>query len=454
MTRILLINAIDPLLEVQYRFPPLGLGYLASALRRHYGEKAFDFRVVYRNVEKEIRDYVPDVVGITCVSQNYGIARKYAACAKSHNIPVIIGGIHISTLPQTMTADMDYAVIGEGEQTIVELMKIYMDTGNFPASQTSRVKGLAFHTTDGIKLTEPRPLIEPLDMIDRPARDILNFHSYANIFSSRGCPYKCTFCFSTRFWNKVRFFSAEYVLEEIKEMVNRHKVTRISFYDDLMIADKRRLERLVPMIRREPSLSKVEFGINARANLLTEDTVRLLKDMKCMTVGMGLESGNERTLKYLKGGSVSVEDNYNAVKMLHKYGITANASFIIGSPDETEEEILDTLRFIKTSGIDFVDTYFLTPLPGTPVWEEASRRGLVSDNMDWSRLNIFHARDPIIMSERLSREDLLKMQRKFEIARLMLAARTAWRHPFLKGMIIAGISNVANRLRRLSCAYQ
>jgi anaerobic magnesium-protoporphyrin IX monomethyl ester cyclase len=452
--KILFINAINPFAEVQYRFPQLGLGYLAASLRNHFED--IQIRIVDRDVEKELDAFKPEIVGITSVSQNYNYAKQYAKMAKKRGAKVIIGGIHISALPQTMTEDMDVAVMGEGEQTIVELVEALLTQSLlFHGDIFKNIKGIAYRDEGGsLNLTQPREFIEPLDSIPFPARDLLKTGRFGNIFSSRGCPYTCTFCASTRYWNKLRFFSAEYVVAEIKEMVEKYGARRISFYDDLMIADKARLEKMADLIQREPVLDKIKFGINARANLITDYTAEILKAMHVNSVGMGLESGNERTLRYLKGGSVSVEDNYNAVKTLHRYGIAANASFIIGSPDETREEILDTLKFIKTSGLNFVDTFFLTPLPGTPIWEEAKRRGLVSDDMDFSRLNIFHAKDPIIMSERIGRDELLKLHRRFEIARLGIAAKGAWVHPFFGAMVKAGMANVTNVFRRATCSQQ
>ncbi len=444
---ILFINAINPFLEVQYRFPQLGLGYLAASLREHFDD--IQIRIVDRDVEKNLDEYKPKIVGITAVSQNWGYAKQYAKMAKQRGIPVIVGGIHISALPKTMTEDMDFAVMGEGEQTIVELVAAL--SNHLPVKD---IKGIVYRSTNGLMQTEPRPFIEPLDSIPFPARDLLKTSRFGNIFSSRGCPYACTFCASTRYWNKLRFFSAEYVVAEIKEMVERYAAKRISFYDDLMIADKARLEKIADLIQREPRLAKTTFGINARANLITDHTAQILKAMHVNSVGMGLESGNARTLRYLKGGSVSVEDNYNAVKVLHRYGIAANASFIIGSPDETREEIIDTLNFIKASGLNFVDTFFLTPLPGTPVWEDAIRRGLVSDDMDFSRLNIFHAKNPIIMSGRVNRGELMRLHKRFEAIRLRIAAKGAWRHPFFGAMVKAGMANVANIFRRATCSLQ
>jgi len=425
--KILFVNAIDPLSEVQYRWPNLGLGYLASSIRHHFGPKAFEIRIVDRKIPETIKSFHPEIVGITAVSQNYGFAKQYARIAKLSGAAVIIGGMHITALPQTMTEDMDVAVLGEGESAIIDLLADY----------------------PSVKERYSSPLIEPLDIIPRPARDLLNIRVQSSLFSSRGCPYRCTFCFSSRYWQKVRFFSAEYVAEELREMASMG-VKRVNFYDDLMIADRPRLEKLHDIIVRDPVLSKLKFWLNARANLVTQDVCEIMASMGVVSVGMGLESGNERTLKYLKGGSVSVEDNYAAVRNLHKYGIAATASFVIGSPDETEEEIMDTYRFIANSGLDFVDTFPLVPFPETPVWEEAQARGLVSEDMDWNRLNVYYTKksNPIIMSKHLTRQDMDRIYAKFHRQRLFLAARKAWFHPFFKEMVKAGIKKGFNSCRK------
>jgi radical SAM superfamily enzyme YgiQ (UPF0313 family) len=443
--RILFINAIDPYSEVQSRWPNLGLGYLASALRPYF---KIDFKIVSRNIPQEIKSFRPDIVGITAVSQNYGYAKQYAAVAKQAGLPVIIGGMHISALPYSMTRDMDIAVIGEGERTIVEVVeRLWSPNG---IKDLSSVKGIAFRINDRIFMTGPRPLIDPLDQISRPARDLMKIRTQSSLFSSRGCPYRCTFCASSRYWKAVRFFSASYVCYELMEMIFMG-VKRVNFYDDLMIADLPRLIELHNNIVNHRELRRLRFWLNARANTVTEETAHLMADMGVVSVGMGLESGNARTLKYLKGGSVSVEDNYNAIRLLHENGIAATASFVIGSPDETEEEIMDTYHFIENSGLDFVDVFPLVPYPGTPVWDEARARGFVSDiDMDWSRLGIYHnkKKDPIIMSRHLTRADMDRIYAKFQRLRLKIAAKRAWFHPFFKEMIKAGSKKLFNSMRK------
>jgi anaerobic magnesium-protoporphyrin IX monomethyl ester cyclase len=254
------------------------------------------------------------------------------------------------------------------------------------------------------------------------------------MFTSRGCPYRCVFCSSSRFWGKLRFFSAEYVVKEIKSIKETYpQVKMISFYDDLFIADKPRLKRIVELLTEESLNEKLAFSCSCRANLVADDVAKLLKEMNVVSVGMGLESGNQRILTYLKGEGITVEHNRNAVKILKKNSLAANASFVIGSPDETREEILETLEFIKEINLDFVDTYVLTPLPGTPVWEYAKKRGLVSDNMDWGKLDVSFAENhekAIILSEKLSREELLSLYKTFQSLRYRTMLKNALKHPF------------------------
>jgi anaerobic magnesium-protoporphyrin IX monomethyl ester cyclase len=449
--RFLLIDAIDPLAELERRYPSLGLGYLASALRSRFGRDAFHFKIVYEHVARELTEFRPDIVGIRCVSQNYGRARAYAQMAKRRGLPVLIGGVHISAVPTSLSRDMDVAVIGEGEETIVELLGAFIATGRLDTNRLGDIQGLAYWHDGQVNITQARAPILHLDDIPFPARDLLSIDMHTYMFTSRGCPYRCIFCFSTRYWPKVRFASAEYVVNEIKEIISSYHVSLISFYDDLFIADRQRLEQIASLLEAGNIVGKVRFSCNCRANLLGEDTVRLLKRMGIVSVSMGLESGSDRILKSLKGEQISVADNERAVALLNKYGIAANASFVIGSPMETREEILQTLDFIKSNDLSYVDVYMLTPLPGTPIWEYAESRGLVSDSMDWEKLNINFGRNPqnaIVLSETLTRDDLLQLYRLFQRQRLIIGAKRTWRHPYVQDLPKFALNVLRDRLRR------
>lgn len=439
MKKVLFIRAVDVISEVESRYPGLGLAYLASSLKYRFGENFFDFKIIERGdeieVKKQILSFKPDIVGISSVTQNYNLAKDYAKYAKSCGIPVIIGGVHISMLPESLSEDMDVACIGEGEKTIVELFELFIRRGRFPKNELKNIKGIAYRENDEVLVkTGTMPLIQKLDDIRMPARDLLEIGKHSYIFSSRGCPYRCSFCASSRFWNTVRLFSAEYVVKEIKELYEKYNVKIISFYDDLFIISPQRLADITMLLKKEEMHGKIKFTCSCRSNLVNDNTAKLLKKMGVVSVGLGLESGSGRILNYLKGESTSIQHNINAVKILKKHGIAVNASFVIGSPDETEMEMMETYNFIKKNNLDLVDIYVLMPLPGTPVWQYALDKNLVSSDMDWSKLNVnfeMNHRKSIVVSEIYTRDQMYGFYKKFRRLRLYMNIKNIWHSPFL-----------------------
>lgn len=415
--RFLFINAIDPSRKIETAYPPLGIGYLVSSLRKHFGRDQINFKVVEDNIEQEIISFKPDIVGISSVSQNYNRAIAYAKIAKKYKLPVMCGGVHISMIPSSLTRNIDVGVIGEGEETICDLFELFRKNGNFPKEHLRKIKGIIYWDDDRITITDNRKSIHSLDKLPFPARDLFAIRPSTYMFTSRGCPYRCTFCASSRFWHKFRFFSAEYVVSEIQYLVNKYNVNNIFFYDDLFTARRKRTGRIIELLRGKNLLRKVNFSCSIRANLVNDETIQLLKEMGVKSISMGLESGCSETLKYLKGDNIEIRDNENAIRIIKKYGILTCGSVIIGSPKEDKEDILETLKFIKKSHLDGLDVYILTPFPGTPVWNYAKSRGLVSEKMDWSRLNVDfdnNYNSAIILSERLTRKQIYKLFLQFK----------------------------------------
>jgi len=446
--KFLFINAIDPSREVETRYPPLGIGYLAASLRGRFGEDAIEFRVVDSDIEDEIITFKPDIAGISSVTQNYNKAIAYSKIAKRHGLSVVCGGVHISMLPSTLTKEMDVGVIGEGEDTVCELVDLFVRKGSFDKGELGRVRGIIYWDEGGsLTATPRRDLIYPLDRIPFPARDLFDppykspgfnpgmegmafqrgrepqprrrrrqgrggstIKPSTYMFTSRGCPYRCAFCASSRYWDKVRFFSAEYVANEIEYLVKKYNAAEISFQDDLFMYDMERIRRIISLLKQRYLLGKVAFSGAARASLVNEEVTGVLKDLGVKLIGMGLESGCDRTLKYLKGEAASVKANEDAVRIIRKHGIAVSGSFIIGSPQEERGDVLETLRFIKRNRMDSFDAYVLTPFPGTPVWDYALSRGLVSDDMNWDLLNVNfedNYNSAIILSEKLSRKEIV-----------------------------------------------
>ena len=425
--RVLLAEAVDRSKLEETFAPNLGLGYLASYLRSKV--EGVDVRLIDRDLAGALESFQPHVAGISSVSQNYNRAKCMARVCHESGSLVVIGGAHISALPETLSPHMDLGVIGEGEATMAEIVQVFCDHGPQPGpSHWAEVPGVVFRDPQGeIHRTPARPLIEPLDRIPFPARDLLPPNSsYYHMISSRGCPYNCTFCSSTRFWGRVRFHSPEYVVQEVETLLDAYAPQHITFFDDLFIASRKRLRRIVSLIRERGIHKRVAFELTVRANLVDEETVDLLQRMNVFNVIMGLESGNDRVLRSLKG-NVRLEQNQRAVDLLSEAGIGISATFVIGAPDETREEILDTLTFIRQNPLSEARTYLLTPLPGTPIWDEAQDRGLVSDDMDWDRLDLTeNPGDKVVISENLTAEELDRLYARFDQVRLRKQLKRFW----------------------------
>lgn len=419
MTKILFIDSVTyqgKVSEHEIWVNHPGLLYLCGALRQRFGRDYFDIKVIYKDIDEHLRDFKPDVVAITSVSQNYTIAKKYAELAKRAGKSVIIGGVHISAVPYSLTDDMDAGVLGEGEETIIELLELYEKEKAFTNKDTLRsIKGIVYKENGRIVLTESRPLITPLDKIPYQARDLAYGKQYPRVFTSRGCPYKCNFCFIAYNKGKIRFFPVDYVVEEIKELAKKHNYIRIE--DDLFIANKKRLAEIVASLTKLGIPKRVTFNCTVRANMVDDKTARLLKEMNVTSISIGIESGVQRILTYLKGDNVTVEDNRRSIEILKKHGIQCAAGIIIGAPTETKEEILETLKFVKESRLDRFWIFLLTPFPGTPVWNYALQKGLVSNDMDYSLLKMEFGENPdkvIVLSEVLSKKELYELYKLFE----------------------------------------
>ena len=382
--RVMVVNPVDYRSLVEMGFPHLGIGSLSASIKQSF--RGLETLVVKGHLQEWIHSWQPDIAAITSVSQYWDEAKFHAQRCKQGGLPVIVGGVHATWLPETMTEDMDVLVLQEGEKTILDLLRLFRAEGEFRPDSLRRIPGIAFRDHGEVVKTESRPMVADLDSLPHIDRTILAHSYHAGMFTSRGCPYHCTFCASTRYWPKMRFNSAEYVAEEI-ESLWREGATQITFLDDLFVADKRRLVALGEILGRRDLLGKLRYICNVRSNLVTDDLCRILRDLGVRIVGIGMESADPVSLAYLKGrGTVTVEDHARALEKLANFNITAHPSFIIGSPEESREQIMATYRFIKEHRVPDFEVYVLMPFPGTPVWEEAVQRGLVTLDMKWERL--------------------------------------------------------------------
>jgi len=380
--------------------PHFGLTCLAAFIKEKLPEVKIS---IVEGVDpiKEILVKEPDLIGITSDTIAFTRTLKLVKKIKSKfDSPIIIGGVHITALPETLNPAFQLGVIGEGEITLLELLKVFKKYRGFPKRAIAEIKGIVFRDKKRLITTGKREPISDIDSLPYPARDLtpmeeLYLKDQLNLFgvrrlatmmTSRGCPYGCVFCGSPVQWPGVRFHSPEYVVKEMKFLLKKYRIDGVMFWDDLFITPEARLVKLVKLIKKEGLHKKLTFFGYARANLINEKVCRILQEINTKRLIFGLESGSEKILGYLKKHSVTIADNQRAVKLCRKYGITTSSGFIVGTPGEKIKDLKKTYQFIKKYPLDNMHIFFLTPYPGTEIWNIAQKKGLVSEEMDFGSL--------------------------------------------------------------------
>ena len=369
--------------------PPLGLLYVAAYLREHGSHEVLvvDAQVEelgYAALEQRLAPLAPfDVVGMTVmtftlfdVMKTLRVAKKVCPQAKG-----VLGGPHASIFPEETCRlpGVDYVVHGEGEIPFAELVGM-LGAGTDACS----VKGIAFLGDDGEYVDNGvGDLIEDLDSLPFPARDLTPYSAYGSIlakrlpittiFTSRGCPFKCSFCDRPHLGKQFRSMGAARVIEEI-ECCIKMGIHEFLVYDDTFTVDRRRVLDICKMII-ERGLD-IGFDIRARVDTMDEEMLHLLKLAGCRGVHYGIESGSEKILKVLKKG-ISLEKARQVLRQTKKEGIQTLAYFMIGCPTETRADIEATFRAMKEMDPDFLHLTILTPFPSTPLYLQALEEGVI-----------------------------------------------------------------------------
>ena len=380
-----------------YPDPPLALCYLASYARKynpHITIQILDQLPEDKILEKIKKDN-PDIIGLSSASQNYYKVKKIAEQIKSiSNSILIIGGIHVTNLPNSFdNSPFDLGIIGEGEKTFSLFLRDFDEHKKINIKSLKKIKGLLLRDNNKVINTGFPDLIENLDDIPIPARDLLKMEYYTLpslsgnpehigiMLTSRGCPYNCKFCSSTTFWKrKIRFFSAQRVADEIEILHKKYGYNWIEIYDDLFTSNKQRLKEIIQFLREKKILGKVNFTVMGRANCFDEELAVLLKELNVKNIYFGIESGSPRIVEYLKD-KITLDDDIRAIEISRKYGLNPGGLFMIGVPGEKEEDMEATYQFILKYLPDNYSLGQMSAFPNTPIWDCTVKKNLIKKDM-------------------------------------------------------------------------
>lgn len=370
-----------------YRQPSLGIGYLAAVLEK----KGVGVSLIDRTISKtevsflanEIVAKRPRIAGFYCISETYKTILEIIGIIKDKDpsIITVIGGPHVYGMPEESMADsaIDYAFRGEAEEGILGFLNALASGSGF-----ENVQGLVYRR-DGRVMVNHLALVKDLDSIPFPARhlypplgmyrpSILAYKRLpaTGILTSRGCAHRCIFCHSGKGDFKLRFHSAGYVLDEMALLKKDFGIKELIIFDDTFLIDQERARRICQgMIERRLDMT---WSCNARVNNLDKDLLVLLKKAGCWLVQLGIESGNQKVLDGINKG-ITLEAAQKACRLVYEAGLQVKAYFILGHPGETVETLNDTISFMKRIPVHYVSINFMTPLPGTELWENVQKYG-------------------------------------------------------------------------------
>jgi len=366
--------------------PPLGLLYLAGYLEEYSSHRVevIDSQaeeLSYPELKERILAARPDLVGLTAMTFTLLDVLETARMVKEAcpGVPVVVGGAHAFLYPaETVNLpNCDYVVSGEGEESFAILVNSLEE-----GTPLDKVPGLTYIDDNEIRTNPIPPLCGDLDSLPFPARRLSPYWKYSSVmakrqpittmFTSRGCPFRCSFCDRPHLGKQFRYRSANNVVDEIEECV-KIGINEFLVYDDTFTVNRERALAVCDEIIKR----KLDIGwdIRARVDCVDEELLRRLKAANCERIHYGVEAGTEKILKVLNKG-ITLDQVKETVALTKKIGIETLAYFMIGSPTETREDIMRTIDFALKLKPDFVHITILCPFPATEIYSQGLRDGI------------------------------------------------------------------------------
>jgi len=402
-------------------FFPIGLGYIGAVLE----ENGYDVDLIDVDNQKISDDHIAEklkngnygLVGITATSPTIGSAFKLAHFIKSKvDTRIVLGGVHPTIFPEHSfeSPDIDFTIRGEGEDSILELVRALDKGGDF-----KKILGLSFRGDNKVFHNQPRTLIMDLDRIPFPMTHRLNTSHYtfanalmkriAPMITSRGCPGRCTYCCTQKmFGTKMRYRSANNVLREMLYLKDEFDIQELHMWDDNFISNKNFVIELRNLMKERKLTFKISLMNGVRVDYFSEEIAGYLKDMGVYSVGFGFESGNQKILNGVRKG-IKLETSMKAIRIAKQFGFETWGFFMLGLIGDDEKSINETIKFALKLDPDIAKFHILKPFPGTEVYEQLKRSGLLLSE-DFDRYSI-HS-EPVHKLPALTGDDLMALQRK------------------------------------------
>ncbi len=453
--RVMLVNPKFRLPIDTRTTPHLGLAYLAAVSEEAgYETIIFDADVEDEPIIEAVKRFQPDIVGITTNTPQVKQAWRTAAAIKAvKDIPVVLGGPHVSVLPaeSAQRPEVDVVVRGEGEPVWLKLCEIIergkKNNPNYTAadflnpknSELTSLLGISYFTGDGKEHHNPNhPPVADLDTLPWPAYHLFKMDRYTNlqpatdsvdgsksfsIMTSRGCPYRCTFCSQSIMPIKWRPRTPENVLAEWRHLVEDLGAEEIGVLDDSANIDVRRLDKISDLLI-ENKLNHVPwiFVNGIRANLASKEILAKLKKAGLLRTAFGVETGDPDVLLSIDK-KIDHDTIREAFKNAKAVGLETIGFFIIGLPGETEESMEKTIKFACEVDPLIANFSMMTPYPGTKVYEIVKRRGhLLVD--DWEDYIFFDGKARYEMGEMTA--EIIERKWKEAYRRFYLRPHRIW----------------------------
>jgi radical SAM superfamily enzyme YgiQ (UPF0313 family) len=399
MARILLIKSRNLDRIQSGATPPLGIMYLASYIReKRHDEVMIKDLLFIDDLDNElvriISQFNPSIVGISAIANEAENLHKIASIVKVYNpkIKVIIGGPYLSSFKSEAMADenIDIGVIGEGEETFIELLnKIENDTADL-----SSVNGIIYQDDNKIIATQQRPYIYDLDMLPYPAYDLIDINAYKRfkgestarlgkytvVLTSRGCPFHCIYCHNM-FGKRFRARSVENVISEIEMLVRNYEIRHFEIIDDIANFDKERFKSLLTHIINKNWGIKLSFPNGVRTDLLDEEAIDLMKEAGTEELSIAIETASPRLQKTIKK-NLNLKKVQQIIERAVYDGMFVRGFFMLGFPTETEDELKTTLNFAIHSKLHLALFLIVIPFKGTELYEQIPYNGIFDKPID------------------------------------------------------------------------